>query len=102
MQWLRRDYRTARIPVGVMARGELLDRPRMPSRTIRSRPSFRGFIRPKSAAFEIAKLEAIAGRNRVDRDERIDQASAALAALGQLAAQPANSPVTSCCGTSRP
>ena len=28
VQWLRRDYRTARHPVGVMARGELLDRTR--------------------------------------------------------------------------
>jgi hypothetical protein len=85
VQWLRRDFRTARAPIGVMARGE---------RLTELREAFAGdpftIVFPRlhsleTAAAEVAKLKAIAGRNYVGRDERITQAQAALAALATLA-----------------
>ncbi|HZN33626.1 MAG TPA: hypothetical protein VFB80_07395 [Pirellulaceae bacterium] len=90
VQWLRRDFRTAQIPVGVMARSELLDRTRFafvddPLTTV-----FPRIYSTNVAAVEVARLEEIAGRNRVSRDERIDQARAALAALATLAKTPDN------------
>jgi hypothetical protein len=90
VQWLRRDYRTARIPVGVMARGEQLEDIRY---AFADDPFTTVFPRLHStdiAAIEEAKLRAVAGRNLVSRDERIEQARAALAALALLAANEAN------------
>ena len=90
VQWLRRDYRTARTPVGVMARGELLEAARFAFKDDPFTTVFPRIHSSQSAGFEIGRLEALAGRNRVGLDERIDQARTALAALAQLAARPAN------------
>jgi hypothetical protein len=90
VQWLRRDYRTARTPVGVMARGELLDAARYAFEDDPYTTVFPRIHSSQSAGFEIGRLEALAGRNRVDLDERIDQARTALAALALLAARPAS------------
>ena len=89
VQWLRRDFRTARAAVGVMARGERFEllRDRLaddPFTTV-----FPRIHSPEVAEQEIAKLRAIAGRNLVGRDERVAQARAALAALTSLAKDPA-------------
>ena len=90
VQWLRRDYRTARIPVGVMARGERLAATRYAFENDPYTTVFPRIHSSESAAFELHQLETIAGRNLVGRDERIEQARIALAALGQLAAKPGN------------
>jgi hypothetical protein len=90
VQWLRRDHRTARTPVGVMARGELLDAARFAFKDDPFTTVFPRIHSSQSAGFEIGRLEALAGRNRVGFDERIEQARAALAALALLAARPAN------------
>jgi len=90
VQWLRRDYRTSQLPIGVMARGELLDRTRFAFRDDPFATVFPRLHSMEVAAVEVAKLDAIAGRNRVGRDERIDQARTALAALSTLAKTPDN------------
>jgi hypothetical protein len=85
VQWLRRDFRTARTPVGVMARGELLDDLRESLADDRFTTVFPRLHSVAVAEAEVAKLRAIAGRNYVGRDERIEQARRALAALTVLA-----------------
>jgi hypothetical protein len=90
VQWLRRDFRTARIPVGVMARGELLDRARFAFADDPYTSVFPRIHSTEVAANEVARLSAIAGRNRASRDERTAQARAALAALATLAKTPSN------------
>ena len=85
VQWLRRDYRTARLPVGVMARGERL---LALEAAFASDPYTTVFPRIHSVevcAIELKKLTAIAGRNLVNRDERVAQARSALSALKTLA-----------------
>lgn len=88
VQWLRRDFRTARQPIGVMVRGERLQ-------ALRDRladdPFTIVFPRIHSvevAEKEVANLQMIAGRNLVGRDERLAQAQSALAALTTLAKNP--------------
>jgi hypothetical protein len=114
VQWLRRDYRTAQLPVGVMARGELLERtrfaladdeytlvfPRLHIVNVPAAPPAQQddgaapVVQERSplevAAMQVARLDAIAGRNLVSRDERIAQARLALAALATLARTPSN------------
>jgi hypothetical protein len=89
VQWLRRDYRTARQPIGVMARGERFDSMR---EAFRDDPYTVVFPRIHStdiAAIEVEKLKAIAGRNLVGSEERLAQARASLEALITLAKNPA-------------
>jgi hypothetical protein len=90
VQWLRRDYRTARQPIGVMARGENLQALRDALRDDPFTTVFPRIFSTEVAFREIAKLKEIAGRNLVERDERTAQAQAALAALTILAKDPAN------------
>jgi len=90
VQWLRRDYRTARQPIGVMARGENLQALRDTLQDDTFTTVFPRIFSGEVAAREIAKLKAIAGRNLVERDERTAQAQAALEALTILAKDPAN------------
>ncbi len=88
VQWLRRDYRTARMPIGVMARGERLLRLEQTFADDRFTTVFPRIHSVEVCNAELNKLKAIAGRNFVDRDERIAQASAALSALEFLAKRP--------------
>ncbi len=90
VQWLRRDYRTAHIPVGVMSRGELLDRTRFAFADDLYTTVFPRLHSLDVAAMQVARLDKIAGRHRVSRDERTSQARAALAALATLARSPSN------------
>jgi hypothetical protein len=90
VQWLRRDFRTARMPIGVMARSERFAELRD---ALSGDPFTTVFPRIHSievAASEIQKLRTIAGRNLVSRDERLLQARSSLAALIALAKKPAN------------
>jgi HEAT repeat protein len=89
VQWLRRDYRTARLPVCVMARGE---------RLLKLEATFAEdrytIVSPRIysidvCGIEINKLLMISGRDFVGQVERLGQAKAALAMLKALAEQPA-------------
>jgi hypothetical protein len=88
VQWLRRDYRTVRTPIGVMARGEQLEELTIALADDRFTSVFPRLHSTEVAAKEVEKLQAIAGRNLVGRDERIRQGFAALAALADLAKDP--------------
>jgi hypothetical protein len=85
VQWLRRDFRTARLPLGVMARGERLDELREALADDRLLSVFPRIHSVEVAFNEIEKLKVLAGRNLVGRDERLNQARAAAAALLLLA-----------------
>jgi hypothetical protein len=87
VQWLRRDYRTARLPVGVMARSENLDALREDLEGDRLTYVFPAIADREVAAELVRRLERIAGRNLISRDERLDIASDALDALARLATQ---------------
>lgn len=89
VQWLRRDFRTARQPIGVLARAERFETLKNaladdPFTTVLSR-----IHSVDVAASNVEQLKAIAGRNLVGRDERIAQARSAFAALTVLAKKPA-------------
>jgi tetratricopeptide (TPR) repeat protein len=88
VQWLRRDYRTARQPIGVMARGERLSKL---TETFAGDPLVSVFPRIHSVEVvmnEVDKLKAIAGRNLVGAGERVAEALSALSALIVLAKNP--------------
>jgi hypothetical protein len=85
VQWLRRDYRTARMPLGVMARGERFLQLEQSFSDDRFTTVFPRIHSVEVCNSEISKLKAIAGRNFVNSDERIAQARAALSALELLA-----------------
>jgi CheY-like chemotaxis protein len=85
VQWLRRDYRTARLPIGVMARSERLEK----LRDFLADDRFTVvFPRPQSLEVitaEVQQVRGLAGRNIVGLDERQAQAQAAITALANLA-----------------
>ena len=87
VQWLRKDYRTARLPVGVLARGEHLDALREELEDDPLTYVFPAIADSEVAAELVRRLERIAGRNLIGRDERLEMAAAALDALSELAAQ---------------
>ena len=89
VQWLRRDYRTARIPIGVMAAGDNLYPLRYGLEDDALTTVFPRLHSTEVAQYEVDKLHAIAGRNRVSRDERLAMAAASLDALASLAQSPA-------------
>jgi hypothetical protein len=89
VQWLRRDYRTARLPVGVMARGERLLKLEDAFAGDRYTTVFPRIHSVEVCGVEVNKLLATAGRDFVDRDERLGQAQAAISSLKTLAEQPA-------------
>jgi hypothetical protein len=89
VQWLRRDYRTAGRPIGVMARGDDLFRLRTNFADDPLTLVFPRLSSTETAAVEVDRLIDLAGRNRITRDERLAMATAALAALAELAKSPA-------------
>jgi hypothetical protein len=90
VQWLRRDYRTSRLPIGVMARSERVDALRETLKDDALVAVFSRIHSPEVAARSMAQLEALAGRNLVGGDERLAEAERALAALNALAANDEN------------
>jgi hypothetical protein len=92
VQWLRRDYRTARLPVGVLARGDTIDALRDELEEDRLTYVFPAIADSEVAAELVLRLERIAGRNLIGRDERMDMASAALDALADMVDQPPTGP----------
>jgi hypothetical protein len=88
VQWLRKDYRTAGIPVGVMARTEDLQSLRYAFENDPLTTVFPRIHSNEVAAHEVARVVASAGRNYMSRDERLAQAHLALAAIGKLAMAP--------------
>jgi hypothetical protein len=85
VQSLRKDFRTARLPIGVMARGERLDRMKEAFEDDTLTTVFPRIHDSETAGFEVSRLVALAGRNLMTPDERVDQASASLDALAFLA-----------------
>jgi hypothetical protein len=88
VQWLRKDYRTAGLPIGVLARSGDED---SLQRALADDPLTLVFPRIHSlevAREDIDRLLAVAGRRHVSREERVAQAKLALAALGELVSSP--------------
>lgn len=86
VQWLRRDYRTAAIPIGLIAWGERLDRT-----TYRWENEPRMTVMPMlfdadSAAFYVQRLLATAGRYQTTPDERLQHAAVSLSLVARLLA----------------
>jgi len=93
VQSLRRDFRTARLPIGVMALGERLEKVKVAFEDDSLTTVFPRIHDSETAAFEVSRLVALAGRNLMTADERVDQATAALDALAFLANRPEPQPV---------
>ena len=92
VQWVRRDYRTARLPVGVLARGDTIDALRDDLEDDRLTYVFPAIADSEVAAELVLRLERIAGRNLIGGDERMDMAAAALDALAGMVDQPPTGP----------
>ncbi len=88
LQLLRKDRRTAWLPIGVLARGERL----VPLQLqVGDDPLTEAFPRPhdrEAMEFQVARLLQIAGRHGITHQERVRHASAALAWLTRLAEEP--------------
>jgi CheY-like chemotaxis protein len=88
IQMLRKDPRTNRLPVGLMARRERLEQA---AEVAELDPLVLSFPRPhtvESMAFQTARLLDLAGHERVSYDERLDQAARSLDHLTRLAQAP--------------
>ncbi len=88
VQWLRKDYRTAGIPVGIMARSEDLQAYRDAFAGDPLTTVFPRLYSTEVAAREVARVVASAGRNYVGNEERLAQARSSLAAIARLAESP--------------
>jgi len=93
VQSLRKDFRTARLPIGVMARGERLEKMKDAFEEDTLTTVFPRIHDSEMAGFEVSRLVALAGRNLMTPDERVDQAAAALDALAFLAERSEPQPV---------
>lgn len=93
IQWLRQDYRTARLPIGVMCRGEFLDQLKLDLQDDTLTTVFPRIHDLETAGLEASRLTALAGRNLTTDDERVDMAAAALESLAAIASQSESQPV---------
>lgn len=93
VQLLRKDFRTARLPIGVMARGERLDLLKDVFENDTLTTVFPRIHDSEMAGFEVSRLVALAGRNLMTPDERVEQAASALDALAFLAKRTESQPV---------
>ncbi|MGI8981354.1 MAG: HEAT repeat domain-containing protein [Pirellulaceae bacterium] len=93
VQQLRKDFRTARLPIGVMARGERLDKMKDAFEDDTLTTVFPRIHDSETAGYEVSRLVALASRNLMTPDERVDQAAAALDALAFLADRAETQPV---------
>jgi hypothetical protein len=85
IQMLRRDPRTSRLVIGLMAREHNVERAKQSAEVD---PLLESFPRPHNTemmAYQVARMLKLAGRDLVSFDERIAQASSALAHLAHLA-----------------
>jgi hypothetical protein len=88
IQELRQDYRTAMLPIGVIARSGFFERAQ---RVARDDPRTLALVRPHSmdtAEAELNQLAAISPREAMGFQERRQQAARALACLATLANSP--------------
>jgi CheY-like chemotaxis protein len=89
LQQLRRDARTARVPIGVVASSEDL---RAAEALARQEPLVTALARtgePVSMAQQVGEMLKRAGSVRMAAEERLGQAASALAALARLTESPA-------------
>jgi hypothetical protein len=87
VQWLRKDYRTAGIPIGVMATTEALYDLRYAFVNDPLTAVFPRLHSSEVARGEVEKVVALAGRNYISVTERTRQAQEALAAFAEIAAR---------------
>jgi hypothetical protein len=88
LQQLRREPRTARLPIAVLAREENFDRMEQLTSTDPLSMTFTAPYEPVGMAFLISRLRERAGASYVTSEERMQQAAASLDALAALAAKP--------------
>jgi CheY-like chemotaxis protein len=84
---LRRDPRTAHLPIGIMATADNLERKKD---LAASHPRVVAFPEPQEAegfAHALEQLQAAQGRGGIDSRERLEQAAKALQWIGELAAE---------------
>jgi hypothetical protein len=86
VQWLRKDYRTAGIPIGVMAKSDDLYSLRYMFEGDKLTAVFPRIFSAEVAQADVEILRQLAGRNYITREERVAQGQAALAAIATLAA----------------
>ena len=86
VQWLRKDYRTAGIPIGVMANSDDLYSLRTMFDGDKLTAVFPRIYSAEVAQADVEILRRLAGRNYITREERVEQARVALAAIARLAA----------------
>ncbi|MEA1951055.1 MAG: hypothetical protein U9N87_06700 [Planctomycetota bacterium] len=87
IQQMRHDWRTASLPVGVLAGTDNFERAK---HITRNDPLAEAFVPPhdkKSAAWQIEQLESLLGSRRVPFELRQKQAAAALTRLALMAAE---------------
>ncbi len=85
VQQLRRDPRSAELPIGLMARDGLFPAAERLAQTYRGTLALPRPHRDEAIARQSEKLEALWGENAVDSDERIRQATDALEMLARWA-----------------
>ncbi|MBI2823372.1 MAG: hypothetical protein HYX69_01635 [Planctomycetia bacterium] len=88
LQRFRADYRSARIPVAIMAMGDELDAAQRRARRV---PLCTAVLRAMDAAtlqFDLSLLQQATGSGPASRDERRAQCAQALAWIAELAAHP--------------
>ena len=93
LQQLRRDGRTADLPVGILAAGDLFAQAQS---AVRSDPRAEAFPRPHDAEtvrWQIDRLLDLAGRYRTTFAERQKQANRAMQLLTSLSEQPGQSAI---------
>ncbi len=88
IQTLRRDPRTADLPVGVIVREENQESAEWFAKTDPLTITLAPAVTQEDAALDARRLLALAGRKLVSPDERIHQALFALDALARLATEP--------------
>ncbi len=85
VQQLRRDPRSAELPIGLMARDGLFPAAERLARTYRGTLALPRPHRDEAIAWQSQNLEALWGENTVDSDERIRQATEAIDMLARWA-----------------
>lgn len=87
VQMLRKDHRTAEIPLGLMARSDELLRLEELAETYPPAAAFPFPTNEEALIFDIRRLLSGVGEHYVPPEERVAQANAALSWLGELASQ---------------
>jgi CheY-like chemotaxis protein len=88
LQLLRREPRTANLPVAILAREENLERMQLTAEEDPLAISMPAPYEPSAMGFLVGRLRQLAGTSYVSQEERLRHASAALERMAALAAKP--------------